>query len=172
MNDYRKTILCCLLGALLLALPAAGEPVTIENPDVLQELGGIRKALDRLVGLLETAEGHQRVELLLKRIDLKERRLIPREQALEGAQEEVRSLELEAERMEQMLEEGSHFQIQAGMNEEALAEMERQVRAAVGDINRRMEGARARAQRLDNEVAEGRDELEDLDDMLMDLLEP
>ena len=78
-----------LSGAILALLtvttgPVAAQPAPTDlvSAQLVEEMEGIRQALDRLVAFRESTDYYQRVELVMKRIELSERRLMPLEAKL------------------------------------------------------------------------------------------
>ena len=143
---------------------------------MLEDVSGIHQSLERLVGLLETLREHQKVELLIKRIELKERRLAPMESRLRSAENTVKGIEDELTRLRTMRE-----QIEEALNDneirgeatpedgsrEMLVHIERELEV----LGVQVEAERLRARELEDDLAEGREDVEDLDEMLIELLE-
>jgi TolA-binding protein len=163
-----------VLIALFLALPVTLTSADVPTSELDEDVAGIRQALDRLVVLLETVQHHQRVDLLLKRIELRERRLEPAERRLRSAEGDVEGLEGELVHMRAMKEQ----------EEEKLDELIRTREIDYGDrrqleeiktvevaLEARLDEARMRVRRYEDELADGREEIEILDEMLLELLE-
>jgi predicted nucleic acid-binding Zn-ribbon protein len=168
-----------VLGLLILpALPAVGQPVATGRVDgqLAEDVQGIRRTLDRLVGLLETARHHRQVDLLLKRIELRERRLEPLEGRLSSAEAELQRTEeylQTLERMRDQHEELLNQEIRDGADaprSDTRRTLE-EIRRSWTGAEERLEAARMRVQRYENELTDGRRDIEILDEMLLELLE-
>jgi len=168
-----------LAATILLLSPAA---VAQSAPDgssseIAADVQGIHQALRRLVLLLEQVQEQQHVELLLKRIELKERRLAPLERRLRSAEDQVSGLEDELKHIEVMLTETEQEidnEIRAGKDDPDSESRQRLegLRRAVEPTNARLDEARLRVRRAEDDLLDGREEIEDLDEVLMELLEP
>ena len=164
-----------VLIALFLALSVTPMSADAPTSELGEDVAGIRQALDRLVVLLETVQDHQRVDLLLKRIELRERRLAQLERRLRSAQSDVEGLEDELVQMRAMkdqekaeLDELSRTREIDDGDRLRLKGIER---AEVG-VEARLVEARIRVRKSEDELADGREEIENLDEMLLELLEP
>ena len=95
--------LLCASALLFVALPCAGQaPTEYESARVAKDVQGIHQALDRLVGLLESVQRQQSLELLLKRIEMHERRQAPLERRLRSAENDVDNLQDETKQLDLM----------------------------------------------------------------------
>ena len=139
-------------------------------------LAGIQQSLDRLVELFEAQLAYQRVDLLLKRIQLKERRLEPAERRLRGAQANLEGREAEVKRMKAMLVEQQSVlddEIREGIDlpgsqtRQIISTLER----AILTEGAQLDDERMRVRRIEDELAEQREEIEILDDLLLEMLE-
>jgi len=167
-----------LLVVLALGMPvvhAQSERSEAEAPALIEDVAGIRQALDRLVDLLETVQHNQRVDLLLKRIELRERRLAPLEKRLAGAQGDVEGIEAEQVHMESMREQQEREldeMIREGQEtDDGVRRMLREVELMQTAMEARLFDAQARVRRFEDELAEGREEIEILDEILLELLD-
>ncbi len=170
----RSTAILIVLFLLCLTLPVTRTAAETPAPELGADVAGIRNALDRLVVLMETVQHQQRVDLVLKRIELRERRLAPLEQRLQDAQSEVDGLGDELvhmsvmkEQFESQLDELSKTRDMDESERNQIREFER-VEAA---IEARVEEAQLRVRRYEDELADGREEIEILDEMLLELLD-
>jgi chromosome segregation ATPase len=175
MSPIRLLVVVALLLAPAVALgqPAAADAGARALAD---DVGGIRRALEQLVALQETAEHFREVDVLLRRIELLERRLEPVERQLQGAERTVRGMEDDLATLQKMREQNEDAldeEIKAGVDtprsgtRNMLTDIERTLETREEQIKE----ARARARRFDDDLAERREEIEVLDDMLMELLE-
>ena len=168
-----------LAVTLLLVPPAAlAQSATDASPaEIASDVHGIHQALNRLVVLLEEVQQQQHVELLLKRIELKERRLAPLERRLRSAEDQVAGHEDELKHIEVMLTETEQEidnEIRAGKDDpdgESRQRLEG-LKRAVEPMNARLDEARLRMRRAEDDLLDGREEIEILDETLMELLEP
>jgi hypothetical protein len=157
------------------AVQAQTEMSEAEAPALIEDVAGIRQALDRLVDLLETVQHNQRVDLLLKRIELRERRLAPLERRLAGAQRDVEGIEAEQVHMESMREQQEREldeSVREGLEtDDGVRRMLREVELMQTAMEARLDDAQARVRRYEDELADGREEIEILDEMLLELLD-
>lgn len=167
-----------LAAVMLTALPAAAQSAATHDASepMSDDLKGIRQALDRLVALLETAEHHQRVDLVLKRIELRERRMEPLERRLRSTENEIEGIEEQLKALERM--RAQHEELLDDEIREGADTPHSETRRILDDIERsqagateRLEAVRVRLQQYENDLADGRREIEILDEMLLDLLE-
>ncbi len=166
------------LVVLALGMPAVhaqSEVPEVETPALAENVAGIRQALDRLVELLETVQRNQRVDLLLKRIELRERRLAPLQKRLAAAQGDVEGSQAERVRMRAMKEQQERQideSARAGSETDDIARlMLQEIEQVEAAMEARLEDAEARVRRFEDELAEGREEVEILDEILLELLD-
>jgi hypothetical protein len=171
-----RIVLAALLTAAVLTPASPDQTAGAAEAGPGAELAGIQRSLDRLVELLEVHLAHQRVDLVLKRITLMERRLEPAEQRLRDAEAELHGRESEIERMKLMLEEQRTVledELREGMDpaesdtREMIAEWERHIRTEESQLD----AMQMRVRELEDEIAERRDDIEILDDILLELIE-
>jgi chromosome segregation ATPase len=168
-----------ILAVLVLgALPAAGQPTASDHAvaQLSEEMKGIRQSLDRMAALLEATRRHQQIDLVLKRIALRERRLKPLEDRLRSAESEVEGISehlKSLDRMQAQHEEELDAEIRDGLDDPRS-----ETRRVLADIERtrtgaeeRLEAAYSRGQQYENELAHGKRQIEILDEMLGELLE-
>lgn len=115
------------------AVLAAGSPPQAEPPtdqELVEEVRKLNGTLERMGILLEDFLDRQRVDMLMKRIEIKSRRLAPMEEELrqvrtrrESLQEEVKMIRMELERFEGDAEDPDN------PDREASKELARQMRA-------------------------------------------
>jgi chromosome segregation ATPase len=170
----RKLILAGL-GLLILAaaLPARAQDDTAR---LVEEVAGLNRSLDRMAGMLETLIGNQHVEILLKRIELKERRLEPLESELLRAERAQTDLEARVKRMQEELEQTEDAiadEVRAGSDtpDSESRRMKMQIERVLEVESSRVDDMRRRAQQLENQLASGRDEILILDEQLQELLQ-
>jgi len=153
-----------------------GAPADVASRSLAEDVGGIRSALERLVELQETAGHFREVDVLLRRIELLERRLEPAERQLQSAERTVRGMEDDLATLQKMREQHDEVldeEIRKGVDvprsgtRNMLADIERTLETREEQIKE----ARARARRFEDGLAERREEIEVLDDMLLELLE-
>lgn len=169
----RFLVLIPLLGA---TPPMAQEPSTAASDPVVRELAGIQQALDDLVGLLESMRRNQDVDLILRRIELHERRLAPLERSLRGNEQDqidTRQNITETEMWKSSTEDQIDELEREGIDH-APDDFRQQVVVAELEIERlqlRLQTLQQRQIELENSLGDGRDEIEVLDDLLRELLE-
>ena len=166
------------LVVLALGMPAVhaqSEMPAVETPALTEDVAGIRQALDRLVELLETVQRNQRVDLLLKRIELRERRLAPLQKRLAAAQGDVEGSQAERVRMRAMKEQQERQideSVRAGRETDDIARrMLQEIEQVEAAMEARLDDAEARVRRFEDELADGREEIEILDEILLELLD-
>lgn len=166
------------LGALLgVAAAAPGDAPNEATADrLVAELAGVNRSLSQLVALAGNLRQNQEIELMLRRIELKERRLAPLEGRLRGVEDDALNAKTEIDRMQAMIgraEEDLEAEIRNGadpqnaMNRQLVEELQAHVKGET----ERLEDLIARQRRLEDELAEGRNEIAILDEQLDDLLE-
>lgn len=168
-----------ILAALLWTAPPGPGAQVPEDEQVgrlVDQMEGINRSLGKLVILLERSLDNQQVDVLLKRIDLKDRRLVPLEAELRKAEREVeehdgwfRHMREEKEQLEERLREANRD----GNAEDAriAREMLDQVARVVEEQQNQAGTLRDRVRRLEDTLAAGREDLEVLEEMLRDRLE-
>lgn len=176
-----KKILIALIPIALIAAiwvsPATGQDAPTDTPErVVRELAGIQESLDDLVTLLSTMRRNQDADLILRRIEMHERRLAP----LEGRLDRNRREQLEAktsigniEEWKSQTEERIH-EIEREGREEVPLQMRQEVRMAEQQMNQeqeRFERLQQQQIELENTLADRRDDVEILEDLLSELVE-
>ena len=175
----RLIVRSILLGTLLspiVAIPAIAETPSDSAASLVKEVEALRKTVEEAVTLLDRALAHQRTEILLKRLDLKERRVVPLESELRRAHDGLAASRNELERFEQMLEETEQRiseEIRSGVDPE-----ESENRILKGDLEQALVHVRGsvesdedRVRRLEDELAERLEEIEILEDSLQERLD-
>ena len=107
MTTRWKALVCVLAFCACWVGPVAArqDPGTGQAAALLEQVTGVNRSLERLVNLLEDSLDRQQIDLLLKRIELRERRLAPLEAQLHRAENRLSNAEDEVARMTRMLEE-------------------------------------------------------------------
>jgi len=173
-----RSIGALLVVLILSALPAAGQSGSTDEivAQLSDDVEGIRRALDRMVGLMETVRSQRDVDLLIKRIELHERRLAPLQSRLRSAESEINGNEEHLKHLELMQEQ--HEEILNEEIREGTDTPRSETRRVLDDIARdraaaeeRLELVRMRAQQYENDLARGRKEIEILDETLIELLQ-
>ena len=167
-----------LLAAALLAaaMPATAQQAgPSEGAGLVEEVAGLRSSLDRLVVLLERVAEQQRIDLLLKRVELKERRLIPVASDLRSLEGDYEDQKAQVKRYREMLEQMEDVvseQVRRGVDRqdsearEMIPGIEREMQIEIG----RLEDLERRMRRLEDELVDGRREIAILDEQLRELL--
>ena len=126
--------------------------------------------------LLESSLANQQVDLLLKRIDLKERRLAPLEAELREAEQAAVRSASEIRRLEELREQQER-QVSRDVREGSdhpdseARRMMQKIDATFEYQSSRVEEEQARVRRLEDQLAEGRDEIVILEELLQELLQ-
>ncbi|HVS13661.1 MAG TPA: hypothetical protein VMV46_07045 [Thermoanaerobaculia bacterium] len=95
----RKAILFVLLALAPTVAPAQ------EAPPLERELAGIRAALEEIATLMRQQLAASNRDTVLRRIEIKNARLVPIESALRGVREQLQNFEAERARMETRAQE-------------------------------------------------------------------
>jgi len=169
-------LLCAAVFLGGVGLVPAQEPTENPTEQLARELARLNRSLDRIVGLMEDVASYDRIELVLRRIDLKERRLAPLEAQMRRVDSEMFDHKSEMKRMGQMVEEHEDRlddEIREGTDRpnSDTRQYLHQLRQAVAGITARYEELQLRQRRLEDELADGRDEIALLDDALGEMLE-
>jgi hypothetical protein len=167
-----------LLGAIIVSLSVASGPAAAQtaSTQLVEEMKGIRLALDRLVALQQSNDRYRRVDLIMKRIELAAKRLAPVEAKLVRVERMIEEYDgsLQAlARMNEQQENYLHDEIKEGVDSPRS-----ETRIALEDIERSIDGLEASTeaklllkQELENELAAEQREIDILDEMLMELVE-
>jgi hypothetical protein len=159
----------------LLAVPMAraqpGEP-----DRMVEELAGIRGALSRIVQLLEAAQTRGEADLLLRRIEVMERRIAPLQSDVSQARSEIRGIESELLRLRTMeadLESQIAGAIRAGTDWADSPERaaQGQVRMELKQYEEQLVVAEHRERVAADSLATAREGIEALDAALLQTLE-
>jgi len=163
---------CGMQGISAQPAPAATEEAL---PRLVEEVSGLNRSVVQLVSLMERAFEQRKVDLLMRRIQLEESRVAPLESRVRSMQDEVDNRELEHKRFNDMLEaqrEVVQDLLRAGSE---VAESERsmidELETHMKSMLRETDDRRMKLQQLENELADRREDIEDLDDMLTELFE-
>jgi len=171
----RRTLTACVVASLLAPLGASA-PRAQESSALVEEVAGLHRSLDQLVELLRASVANQRIDILLRRIELKERRLSPMERRLGSVQDEIVNIRSELARFEAMKERAESDLLDAerdgdegAMNEARF--MIRDLEQAMISLRAKLDELERRLPLLENELADGREELLILDEKLEELLD-
>jgi hypothetical protein len=166
-------------GALLfviLAAPAIAQTTTESDSDLVKEVAALRKTMEEAVALLDRALVHQRVELLLKRLDLRERRVLPLESELRAARDGLTASRNEVERFELILEETEQRiseEVRDGTDspDSENRRLQQDLEQALAHVRRSLESDEERVRRLEDDLADRLEEIEFLEDSLQERLD-
>ncbi len=180
-GDTVKKILITLIPVALIAAiwvsPATGQDAPAGTPEqVVRELAGIQKSLGDLVALLSTMRRNQDADLILRRIEMHERRLAPLEGRLDRnrrERQEAKTTMSNIEEWKSQTEEQIHEIKRVGRDEVPLP-MRQEVHMAEQQLDReqeRLETLQQQQIELENALADWRDDVEILEDILRDLVD-
>jgi septal ring factor EnvC (AmiA/AmiB activator) len=163
-----------LAGLCVLLFLAVSPPIL--SQDEAEDMAGINRSLERMVVLLETLIGNQQVDILLKRIELQERRLAPLESELRRGERAMIDVEARLKRMQEereAMEDVIAEEVRDGIDKEdsEARRMKNQLDRVLESESSRVDEMRRRVQRLEDELADGRDEILILDEQLRELLQ-
>lgn len=151
-------------------------PVTDEvGWSVVQEMAGLNATLQQIQAVLDRLLIQQELDLLMKRIDLRSRRVAPMESELRGIKSSVRSTTEEIQHLElyrEELEESAADRREQGLEETGSAEEreQRDIESRLSVVTERLESLQRRQIEVENELAEQREEIQFLEDALDDRL--
>lgn len=167
-----------LAGLCLVVLTIAATPARAQDASgqLAENIAGINRSLERMVAMLETLIDNQRVDILLKRIELKERRLEPLESELRRTERAITDVEARIKRLneeKEELDDAIADDVRAGTDSEdsESRRMKMQLERVIETENARTEDMRRQVNRLEDQLADGREELAILDEQLQALLE-
>jgi len=176
----KKTLIALIPVALIAAIwfsPATGQGVPGDTPEqVVRELAGIQQSLDDLVVLLSTMRRNQDADLILRRIEMHERRLAPLEGRLERNGREQLDAQASmgnSEEWKSQTEERIH-EIEREGREEVPLQIHQELRMAEQQMileQERFDRLQQQQIELEDALADRRDEVEILEDLLHELVE-
>lgn len=176
----KKTLIALIPVALIAAIwfsPATGQGVPGDTPEqVVRELAGIQQSLDDLVVLLSTMRRNQDADLILRRIEMHERRLAPLEGRLERNGREQLDAQASmgnSEEWKSQTEERIH-EIKREGREEVPLQIHQELRMAEQRMiqeQERFDRLQQQQIELEDALADRRDEVEILEDLLHELVE-
>ena len=176
----KKILIAFIPIALIAAIwvsPATGQEAPADTPEqVVRELAGIQESLDDLVVLLSTMRRNQDADLILRRIEMHERRLAPLEGRLDRngrEQQQAKTSMANIEEWKSQTEE-QIFEIERAGRDEVPLPMRQEVHMAEQQMDRELERLDTLQQRqieLENALADRRDDVEILEDLLRDLVD-
>ena len=179
---HRKLVLPVVAVALLLTTPTAGTAAEAADASIARELAELNRSLRSIADVLERLDRKQNVTLLLRRIEIKERKILPRESALRGSRSTLESMTTDLGQIESYLEQARE-QIAATIREgavgpdaehrlDALRREETEATRMIEAREREIEQHEQRQLELEDELEDLRDEIEDLEALLDALTEP
>jgi chromosome segregation ATPase len=176
-SQMKRATLPALLGitlAVVVTAPAAVETPAPADPAarLVQEVGALNRNLERVATLLEEFLAKQEMDMLMKRIEFKSRRLSPLEQDLRNArqersrrEEERSSLRVQLEEMERALEDeetegagASHIEWPPGTKV--------QMETRMTFLRDALDALDLRIMELENDLASRREEIEGWEEFL------
>ena len=153
---------------------AAEPPARVEDP-VARELAGIRSSLDRLTAALLEVRVSRRADLLLRRIERREVRLATLEArlrsargSLDGEQEQLAQIEIYRHQVESEIREARERGEPDPRGEADL--MMQQIDVQETTVKDRIQRLETGIRDLEDQIAEGREAIEDLDLRLEEVL--
>ena len=176
----RRKTACTLSVALFLNWAAATQaqetpPADDQTTFLLEEVAGLNRSLEEIATLLSLLLKQQHVDILIKRIELKERRLSPLQSELRGTQdertsvqEEIKGLEAFRKETERQLDEQAQTGLDTLDSDERRMLREMELRSE--RLTERLERLDQRAIELENDFAASREEITILDEMLAEQL--
>jgi len=177
----RRAVLI-ILGIVVLAsgspsvAEVEAENAAVEASTLFEVVAELDHSLNEIAQLLERLVKNQHAEILLRRIDLGVRRLAPLEDELRRAERRVIDSKSDIHRFETMIadvEDAISEEVLEGVdpaesgNRRMKEEVERELRVRIEEL----ESLERRAQDLEIDLADGRREIEVLDDVLKNALE-
>lgn len=153
----------------------APAPVS-DSATLATEMSQLNRTLDELVQLVGAILDNDRVELLIRRIELQERRLAPKEAQLRRVENNLFDVKSDVTRIQEMLDDHERAlteEIRDGKDQpdSETRQVMAQLRLALKDVTARYEETQLRQRRLEDDLAEDRERIDDLDDLLREMLE-
>jgi chromosome segregation ATPase len=113
----------------LAAAPSAAQPAPVVSDELMKELTAIRAALDKLSAQLEALSRQQELDVLVRRIAVKQDRLLPIEAELREVRNEGKRLSSELEKLDMLETQWKDELLKHGSleTEEATEQTERQL---------------------------------------------
>ncbi len=168
----RYAVLLCLC----LSAVGLGPPVAAQEDRMVEEVAGLRASVDELVTLLDRYMSYQKIELMLKRVDLKQRQLAPMERELRTHKDDLDSAVRELEDLEMYvaqveLEIEQELRSGGDIRDSEARRIMKEIAARRETLEERMADLERSVMELENGVASRKRELLDLEDVLADMLE-
>jgi len=170
-----KQPICIVICSLLCLAAPAAEPAPGEPDPVARELAGIRSSLDRLTAALEEVRVSRRADLLLRRIERREVRLATLEArlrsargSLDGEQEQLAQIEIYRHQVESEIREARERGEPDPRGEADL--MMQQIDVQETTVKDRIQRLETGIRDLEDQIAEGREAIKDLDVRLEEVL--
>jgi chromosome segregation ATPase len=170
----RKIMIALLMAPLvgLAGMTAARTSTENDEGSLARELGAMNRSLQTIAQSLQRLGHQQDVVVLLRRIEIKERRLLPRETALRNKRDHIVEMRGDIENYGSYVE-GVREQIQTVIRDgggtqeanEMLASLRREETEAI----RLLEGHKAEIEERESAVLDMEDELEELRDEIEEL---
>lgn len=141
-----------------------------------EQLSQLNRTLDELVTMVGAMLDNDRVELVLRRIELQERRLAPKEEQLRRVENAVFDVKSEVTRIQEMIDETDRTlteEIREGTDQpdsDTRANLA-QLKLMLKDATGRYEDTELRRRRLEDDLIDERERIDDLDAMLREMLE-
>lgn len=173
----RRWILLALGAALLAgwAAPAAGQQGD-PTARLVEEVAGLNRSVDRLVDMMQELMESRKVDLLIKRIEIKQRAVIPMAADLRSMESEYDNLKMESKRLQDMVEQQEKVIDREVLQGTDVPDSES--RLFMAELERELQVQRARLEELERrigllqgELADGQEEIAILDDQLRELVE-
>jgi chromosome segregation ATPase len=176
----RLSCVLVFLGSLSIGTPAlsvAQDKNATPEDRLIQEVAGLRKAVERVTLLLDELAKTQRLDGLFKRIELKERRLAPIEAELRAArrelvtqQELMTRLNANLDDLENRFREESQSGSDDPEKESDYKVMSQDLEAQINAKGTALTALESRIRTLENDLNEGRAELRGFEDHLQQAL--
>jgi len=145
------------------------------EPEALQQDAGIQQSLERVAAALEALLAYQETDLLLKRIEMRERRIAPLEDELRRHKGDLVTHKAELDRLETLQREWGDRIREAGKTDENAAEewkrMEQEFELAYRDQSVRYEALQERVRLLEDDLIDRRKQIQDLEARLLDRID-
>jgi hypothetical protein len=158
-------------------LSVAQQKDAADGARLVEEVAGLRKAVERAAMLLDELSKNQRLDAVLKRIELKERRLAPIEAELRAARMElVRQQEMitRIEARFNNLDDRFREEIQSGSDDPEKESdrriMRQEMEANISAKSGTLAALESRIQMLEDNLEQGREEIRGLEDALQRVL--
>lgn len=175
MNHAIAKCVCATFLAAVAASAVGAQQPPAAGDGVAKELERLNRQLEDIGLSLRALLANQEAELVVRRIELAERRLAPLDRELRGARADLRNKQSEQRQMQTYRDEIQE-RLDAAVREASEDEPQHRkefemMRPMLENLEAEVQTLTARVFELEDELARGRERVEDLDALLGELLD-